>query len=184
MLRMFGRKLKPLNRIEVSKEIILKNYDSFLGKEFWPVIKSNAYGAGIEQIGEVLEKREFEYWVADSYLEALRVWTKSNRKVLLIGPMLAENYKYLDFRKEFLVKLQKSIPQLTILPSFTTFILVKTKVPSRMIIQDLQKVGILIKDTTKIKHFPADVIMFAVPRKQDWQYLITHLKTSLISVQS
>jgi alanine racemase len=37
--------------------------------------------------------------VADNYQEALRVWTKSKKKVLLIGPMRSGNYQYLDFEK-------------------------------------------------------------------------------------
>lgn len=97
------RKLEPINRIEVSEQKISANYESFAKKrpeaEFWPVIKANAYGCGIEQIAGILDKNKFEYWVADSYQEALRVWTGSKKKVLLIGPMRSENYQYLDFER-------------------------------------------------------------------------------------
>jgi alanine racemase len=97
------RKLESINRIEVSREKILKNYQKFRKRkqnlDFWPVIKANAYGGGIEQMGEILDKSDFAYWVADSYQEALRVWTKSNKQVLLIGPMMTENYRLLNFDK-------------------------------------------------------------------------------------
>lgn len=101
--RVFEKKLRPLNRIEIVRERILGNYDSLVkrdkSKEFWPVMKANAYGYGIEQITKILDKKVFEYWVADSYVEALKIWEKSRKKVLLIGPMLRENYQYLDFKE-------------------------------------------------------------------------------------
>lgn len=100
MLGLFERKLKPLNRIEICRKRILENYRGFVerdeGKRFWPVLKANAYGYGIEQITEILEQEHFEYWVADSYMEALRIWQKSKKKVLLIGPMWLENYRKID----------------------------------------------------------------------------------------
>lgn len=103
IIRLFEKKLTPLNRITVSREKILSNYDSFVekggGKEFWPVMKANAYGCGIEQITEILDGKDFEYWVVDSYAETLKIWEKSRKKVLLIGPILRDNYQYIDFKK-------------------------------------------------------------------------------------
>ncbi|MFA5828600.1 MAG: alanine racemase [Candidatus Shapirobacteria bacterium] len=103
IIRVFEKKLKPFNRIEISRGKMLGNYRSFvkMGKkmEFWPVMKANAYGCGIEQITEILDGVNFEYWVADSLVEAQKIWEKSSKRVLLIGPIQKENYKYIDFRK-------------------------------------------------------------------------------------
>lgn len=98
---MFQKRLKPLNRIEIERKVILENFAKYnkIGKAVWPVMKSNAYGIGLEQAVEILDKNRFEYWIVDSYMEALRIWKKSEKRVLLIGSMLTENYKLLDFNR-------------------------------------------------------------------------------------
>jgi alanine racemase len=92
-----------LNWIEVDRRRILENYDRFqkMGDncQIWPVIKANAYGHGLEQIVEILKVRSFEYLVADSYFEALKVQNICNKKVLLIGSNHPENYKKMKMDK-------------------------------------------------------------------------------------
>jgi alanine racemase len=61
------------------------------------VLKSNAYGHGIEQIATILKKRSPKYIVVDSYYEALRVHAINPTKILLIGYNLPENYEKIDF---------------------------------------------------------------------------------------
>jgi alanine racemase len=94
------QQLDVLNVIQIHKENILHNFDYFQklhpNKSIWPVLKSNAYGHGIQQITQVLMSRTCEYLVVDSYFEALQIWQiNPNQKVLLIGPTLPNNYTHM-----------------------------------------------------------------------------------------
>lgn len=100
LLKNFESDFKPLNLIEISRSSILHNYDLFQkkspGVHIWPVIKSNAYGHGIKQITEILKDRSFDYFIADSFYEVLKIWEVKKRPVLLIGSILPENFSKLD----------------------------------------------------------------------------------------
>jgi len=87
--------------------------------------------------------------------------------------------QYLIFKKSFCLKLTKQIPMIEILPSLTTFILVKTNKESKRVFNAFKKNNILLKDTRFFPNFPKNVIMFAVPRKEDWSYFIKTLKQAL-----
>lgn len=65
--------------------------------EIWPVLKSNAYGHGIEQIVSILNKEKFKYFVVDSYFEAVRIREISNKNILIIGSTNPVNFKLMDF---------------------------------------------------------------------------------------
>jgi alanine racemase len=152
----FSRKLRPLNRIEISRKVILGNFNRYkkLGKAVWPVVKSNAYGAGLEQIVKILNKYNFEYWVADSYMEALRIWKKSGKKVLLIGSMLKENYGLIDFSR--VVLMIQNFEEIIELGRLNKKIKIHLKINSGMNRQgfdlsDLDKVLKLLKKYKKIE---------------------------------
>jgi len=97
------RKISTLNRVEVIAENILHNFDYFQKEnqhtKLFPVLKSNAYGHGLKQIVQILESRGVEYFVVDSYYEALQIREISNRSVLMLGYTKPENYKYFNFKK-------------------------------------------------------------------------------------
>ena len=95
--------------IEIDSQNLLSNYRLFcrlLGKDkVVPVIKSNAYGHGLQEVYEVL-KQEQPAWLSVAYLaeaRALRDWGFGGR-LLLVAPVfeerLAEAYK---LRAEILV---------------------------------------------------------------------------------
>jgi alanine racemase len=100
VLSSFVRPLKALNLIEVNREAILHNFDTFKDYQpqshIFPVVKSNAYGHGLAQVVQILRQRQFDYYIADSYLEALKIWQIDNRPVLLIGPNHPDNYSLMN----------------------------------------------------------------------------------------
>ena len=100
LFRKFETYIKPLNLIEISRSAVLHNFDLFQNKSVathvWPVIKSNAYGYGIKQIVEILKDRHFDYYIADSYYEVIKIWEIEKHPVLLIGSVLPENFSKLD----------------------------------------------------------------------------------------
>ncbi len=105
--RLFSQKMETLNRVTISKQSILHNYDLIAklnsGKYVFPVLKSNAYGHGIQEIASILRERNPEYLVVDSYYEALKIWEVNPSKILLIGPILPENISKMNFKKIDLV---------------------------------------------------------------------------------
>lgn len=99
----FRKKLKTLNRIEIIKENILHNYDFFQKKVdrkyIIPVLKSNAYGHGIEQAASIFEETDCMLIAVDSYYEAIKVLKHSSKRVLLIGYTAIENLPYINFKR-------------------------------------------------------------------------------------
>lgn len=173
MLRIFERRLRPLNRIEINKRKVLENYRSYAdgGKtlQFWPVLKSNAYGCGIEQIVEILDGESFEYWVADSYMEALRIWKRSDKKVLLIGPMWAENYKKLDWER--ITLMVQRVEELKELGRLGRRIRVQLKVNTGMNRQgfDWGEIPEAIKVLKKYPEIEVEGVLSHLMEAGDWQ---------------
>ena len=97
----FERPLEVLNLITISESALLYNFDYLKSLspnvDIFPVLKSNAYGHGIEQVATILNKRKLSYIVVDSYYEALRVHEVNATKILLIDYNLPENYEKMDF---------------------------------------------------------------------------------------
>src|SRR6266536_1549511 len=90
---LFGNKHYPLNKIYLSKQRLLDNYNYLSslqkGIQVAPVLKSNAYGHGIEQIarvlasqGEALQKTPF--FCVDSLYEAYQLKNAGVKKDILI----------------------------------------------------------------------------------------------------
>ncbi len=105
--RNFSRKLETHNLITISRQAILHNYDFIQnlrpGSQIWPVLKSNAYGHGIQQVAGILKARKFAYVVVDSYYEALKIWEVSSQKVLLIGVPPLANLEHFDYSRLALI---------------------------------------------------------------------------------
>jgi alanine racemase len=95
LLAKFENEFDTLNRIEVSRSAILHNFDHFKtdGRDIIPVLKSNAYGHGIEQVAEILRARKFPYIAVDGYFEALRIRSVSSQPVLVMGNIKPSNYQ-------------------------------------------------------------------------------------------
>jgi len=101
--RLFRPRLRPMNIITINKKYILHNYDYLASLQepavMFPVLKSNAYGHGLEQVVKVLNKTDAEYLVVDSYPEYVLVKKYSNKPILLLWETLDENYKYFDLKR-------------------------------------------------------------------------------------
>lgn len=85
-----GRKYYPLNRIEIIRENIIGNYQylSSLDRDIKiaPVLKSNAYGHGIELVAKILDDYNPPFFCVDSLFEAyeiLKIEVKT--KILVMG---------------------------------------------------------------------------------------------------
>lgn len=96
-------KTTPMNRIIVHWDIILSNLKILQwinnGQEIFPVLKSNAYGHWLKDISKLLNKSNVKYLCVDSFPEYQIVHKYTNKKILLIGETLLENYKYFDFKR-------------------------------------------------------------------------------------
>jgi len=103
LLKSFGEKIDTLNRVEISKSAIINNYQVYQQNNpnfcIFPVLKSNAYGHGLEQVVDILSDIKPEYICVDSYYEYLRIKSVNSRqKVLIIGYTKPNNYKLFDFK--------------------------------------------------------------------------------------
>ncbi len=93
-----GRTSHPLNKIEISKEALISNY-RYLSKvnhkvKIAPVLKSNAYGHGINLAGPVLDKLKPPFFAVDSLYEAnLLRKSEIKSKILIMGYIDPQNLK-------------------------------------------------------------------------------------------
>ncbi len=92
----FEKNFEVYNHIYVSRSAILHNFDILLKLSpngiIIPVLKSNAYGHGLEQIATILKERKFPYIAVDGYYEAIRIHKISKQPVLIMGAINSVNY--------------------------------------------------------------------------------------------
>lgn len=96
----FRKKYQVLNKIEISKSALIKNYSqlSNLSPKFKiaPVLKSNAYGHGIVQIGSIADKLNAPFLCVDSLYEAYQLHKplvpEFAQKIKLKTPILIMGY--------------------------------------------------------------------------------------------
>lgn len=92
-----------LNRIEINKAAILENLELLQqeqkGLELIPVLKSNAYGHGLKELATILNETKVKMVAVDSYPEAQIVYRYFRGKVLIIGEMPPDAYKYLRWNR-------------------------------------------------------------------------------------
>lgn len=86
----------PLITIEINKKNLLHNLNEFKSlsknKLICPVLKSNAYGHGIDIIANILENHELPFFVIDSYFEAKKLRDYGIKTpLLIIGYVKPEN---------------------------------------------------------------------------------------------
>lgn len=87
----FGRKFTPLNKITIFKQKLIDNYYNLAainpGVKVAPVLKSNAYGHGIQLAGKILDEVGAPFLCVDSLYEAFQLKTKAeiNTPILIMG---------------------------------------------------------------------------------------------------
>jgi alanine racemase len=94
---LMGKSYYPLNQIEISKTALVKNY-TYLSTNYpakiAPVLKSNAYGHGIELVASVLDPLHPAFFCVDSIYEAYQlIRHKIKTKILIMGYINPANLK-------------------------------------------------------------------------------------------
>ncbi len=87
-----------LNTIEVSENKINRNFDLLReiagGKLISPVLKSNAYGHGIELVGPLFDKKEIPFICVNSFFEAKQLRNAGVKsEILIMGYVDEQNLK-------------------------------------------------------------------------------------------
>ncbi len=95
--KIIGRKYYPLNEIDISKNALLHNY-KYLSRlsrvPVAPVLKSNAYGHGIEIVGKILDEINPPLICVDSIYEAYQLQNaKIKTEILVMGYVSGENLR-------------------------------------------------------------------------------------------
>lgn len=120
---LLGRKYHFLNTIKISRSKLINNYRylSSLNKglKIVPVLKSNAYGHGIVQVGKILNQLDPEFLCVDSLHEAYRLQNSGiNSPILVMGYINPENLKikklpfsYAVYSLDYLKKIHQYQPQ-------------------------------------------------------------------------
>lgn len=103
-----GIKYYPLNKIEISTEQLINNYNhlSSISKKIKiaPVVKSNAYGHGIDLVAKILDKENPPFFCVDSLFEAYQL-KKANVKspILIMGFIDSRNLQAKELPFSFAV---------------------------------------------------------------------------------
>jgi alanine racemase len=101
--RQFEASYEALNMIEISRSAFLHNFDLLKKKykveHIIPVLKSNAYGHGLENILNILDDREVPYVAVDGYNEALEVRAFGDVDVLVMATILPENFSKIETKR-------------------------------------------------------------------------------------
>ena len=99
----FKPNIEPMNHIYISRSNILYNYKYLQSlkpnADLFPVIKSNAYGHGIDQILQIYKWLPIKYIVVDSFPEYNIVMRHSKFNVLLLWETLPVNYEKFNFKR-------------------------------------------------------------------------------------
>jgi len=96
--KILGRTYYPLNKIELNKKRLLKNYDYLKSLDnnlqIAPVVKGNAYGHGIEEVSKILDSQKPPFFCVDSLFEAYQLKkAKIKSPILIMGFVDGRNLK-------------------------------------------------------------------------------------------
>lgn len=112
-MKSFFRKMlnisdSDFNVIEIDAQKIIANFNYLKsrqrGAEIFPVLKANAYGHGLAEMGAILNYTSAPLVAVDNLAEAKIAWRNFKRQVLILGEMALSDYRLCDFRRtEFVV---------------------------------------------------------------------------------
>lgn len=121
MLNFLRKLIKPryetLNKVVISRDNIISNYNYLKslqpGAEIFPVLKSNAYGHGLKELCQILNKTSAPLVIVDSYPEAQVAYRYFKGKILILGEMPLRAYRYCRLsRTEFVVYNEETLKYL------------------------------------------------------------------------
>lgn len=106
--KIFKPRYETLNKIIIRADKIIANFDYLKSlqpqAEIFPVLKSNAYGHGLKEMCQILNRAKVLMVAVDSYPEAQVVYRYFRGRVLILGEMPLRAYRYCRFqRTEFVV---------------------------------------------------------------------------------
>ena len=98
MLKKLKRQYRPLNLIKVSEGALLHNLKVLEklspNQAICPVLKSNAYGHGLELVGKIIDKKSPAYICVDSLYEAQQLKkARIKSPILIMGVTFPDNLK-------------------------------------------------------------------------------------------
>ena len=95
-----GRRYKTLNLVELSRTAMLSNVRLVQKQHpafgIIPVLKSNAYGHGLNEVAVILNGADVPFLAVDGYFEAARIRRVSRQHLLVLGYIAPENASLLD----------------------------------------------------------------------------------------
>ena len=101
--RLFNPKVESMNIIHIDGKILLDNFVYLKSlhpqARIFPVVKSNAYGHGLDQFLQIYKKIDVPYIVVDSFPEYSVVARHSKHNVLVLGETYTKNYKEFDLKR-------------------------------------------------------------------------------------
>lgn len=118
MLDIIRKIIKPkyetLNWLEIDAGKIIANFNYLKSlqkeAEIFPVLKANAYGHGLKEICQILNKTTAKIVVVDSYPEAQIAYHYFKGKILILGEMPLGAYRYTKLKRtEFVVYNEKTL---------------------------------------------------------------------------
>jgi alanine racemase len=112
MIRRYAKKIiqrltendyRTLNRIELRADNLLHNVELVQAQhpdfEIIPVLKGNAYGHGLAQVAEILNRANCKYVAVDGYFEAAKIRDITKHHILVMGHVLPDNTRLLDMKR-------------------------------------------------------------------------------------
>ena len=99
----FKPNIEPMNHIYISQSALLHNYNYLQSlkphADLFPVLKSNAYGHGIDNMLKIYKWLPIKYIVVDSFPEYNIVRRHSKFNILIMWETLPVNYKEFNFKR-------------------------------------------------------------------------------------
>lgn len=101
-------KYEPFNHLEIKADYLLHNWQYLKSLQpeamLFPVLKSNAYGHGLAQVCQILNRTDAKMVAVDSYPEAQIVYRNFSGQVLILSEMPVNVYQYAKLsRTEFII---------------------------------------------------------------------------------
>ncbi|OGV93256.1 alanine racemase [Microgenomates group bacterium RIFCSPLOWO2_01_FULL_47_10] len=167
---MFHKAFSPFNQITISADAIAENYHYFQSTYpqavFAPVIKSNAYGHGLSEVGPIVDRLHAPYLCVNDMLEAetlrsLRIKTP----ILILGYTDPKSYQTLKKIPHTLTI--TDISQLEVLNTYQPGIKVHIKIDTGM-----NRLGV------KLSQIPAFIDVAKNTEAVDFEGIFTHLASA------
>ena len=92
-----------MNIIHIDKKALLDNFVYLKSLQpharLFPVVKSNAYGHGLDQMLQAYKKVDVPYLVVDNFPEYSIIERHSKHHILVLGETYSKNYKEFDLKR-------------------------------------------------------------------------------------